>query len=99
MCTRSKSTKDTIFLELNDIKKNENKKNKNKYNEVKIDFIEASECWLQNKKRRPNGDYGYLCNFTQTNGKRCNRFCCDKIGFYSGCKIHYAWEEKLNKMI
>lgn len=100
MFTRSTTTKDTLFLELTDDKKI---KNKNKHNinreEVNIDFEEASDCWLQNKKKRKNGDYGYLCNFTQKNGKQCNRFCCDKIGFYSGCKIHYAWEEKLNKMI
>ena len=31
--------------------------------------------------------------------KKCKRYCCDKIGLYSGCRIHYSWEESANKFL
>ena len=31
--------------------------------------------------------------------KKCKRYCCDKIGLYSGCRIHYSWEESANKLL
>jgi len=30
---------------------------------------------------------------------KCKRYCCDKIGLYSGCRSHYSWEESANKFI
>ena len=33
------------------------------------------------------------------NGKKCTHAQCDKLGLYSGCKRHYAWEEKEHKYL
>ena len=64
--------------------------------QAKIDFEEASQEWTVNKKRNAQGMWVYVCGKIQKNGKKCMRAQCDKIGFYSGCKQHYAWEEKEN---
>ena len=64
-----------------------------------IDFDDAHDEWEANKKKLPNGMYAYLCMKPLKNGKKCKRVCCDRIGFYSGCKQHYAWEEKENQYI
>ena len=64
---------------------------------VKIDFREAHEEWMANKRRLGNGTYVYLCRKPLKNGKLCNRKCTDTIGFYSGCNQHYQWEEKAHK--
>lgn len=64
-----------------------------------IDFREAHEEWMANKRRLGNGTYVYLCRKSLKNGKLCNRKCKDTIGFYSGCNQHYQWEEKENKYI
>ena len=63
---------------------------------AKIDFDEAHDEWNANKKRKSNGNYAYICGAPLTNGKKCIRECCDKIGLYSGCRIHYSWEESKN---
>ena len=61
---------------------------------VDIDFDEAHDAWLENKKRLADGKYVYLCGKITNGGKsKCRRGCYDKIGLYSGCKIHYMWEE------
>ena len=63
------------------------------------DFDEAHDEWMANKKRGPNGTYVYLCGYSsQINKRPCRRACCDKIGLYSGCKTHYMWEEKQQKL-
>ena len=64
-----------------------------------IDFDDAHDEWEANKKKLANGMYAYLCMKPLKNGKKCKRVCCDTIGFYSGCKQHYAWEEKENQCI
>lgn len=64
-----------------------------------IDFGDAHDEWMANKKRGPNGTYVYLCGYSsQINKRPCRRACCDKIGLYSGCKTHYMWEEKQQKL-
>lgn len=62
-----------------------------------IDFDDAHEEWMSNKKIGPYGNYIYICGYHLKNGKKCQRGCVDKIGLYGGCKSHYMWEEKQNK--
>lgn len=64
---------------------------------VDIDFDGAHDAWMANKKRKANGDYAYLCGAPLKTGKPCKRYCCDKIGLYSGCRTHYSWEESAHK--
>ena len=68
---------------------------------VDIDFDGAHDAWMANKKRKANGDYAYLCGapLKGASPKKCKRYCCDKIGLYSGCRIHYSWEESANKFL
>ena len=40
---------------------------------VHIDFDEASEGWMANKRKLANGMYRYICGFQKTNGKKCVR--------------------------
>ena len=63
-----------------------------------IDFDESIQCWNANKLKKKNGIYKYKCGKI-VNDKPCRCQCVDKIGFYSGCKKHYMWEEKENKYI
>lgn len=65
--------------------------------DVNIDFDDAHDEWVSNKKRGPNGTYVYICGKILKSGKKCQQTCIDKIGLYSGCKRHYMWEEKENK--
>lgn len=65
---------------------------------VNIDFDDAHDAWMANKKRKANGDYGYLCGAPVKSGLTCKRYCIDKIGLYSGCRTHYSWEESAHKM-
>ena len=65
--------------------------------EVDIDFDDAHDSWMANKKRTANGAYVYICGYVKPNHKLCRIACCDKIGIYSGCKKHYMWEEKIHK--
>lgn len=58
-----------------------------------IDFDDAHSEWMKNKKR-VHGHYVYICGKETKSGKICKRARSDKIGFYSGCRIHYGWEEK-----
>lgn len=64
-----------------------------------INFDDAHDEWVSNKRKLPNGMYEYLCLKPLKNGNKCQKACCDKIGFYSGCRRHYAWEEKENKYL
>jgi len=81
---------------------------------VDIDFDGAHDAWMANKKRKANGDYAYLCgaplkgaplkssslkSASLKEAKTCKRYCCDKIGLYSGCRSHYSWEESANKLL
>ena len=65
--------------------------------ETLIDFDDAHNGWIENKRKLPNGCYVYICGKILKNGKKCQRSCCDKIGLYSGCRTHYMWEEKKHK--
>lgn len=66
---------------------------------VEIDFDDAHDAWMANKKRKANGDYAYLCSAPLKTGKTCKRYCSDKIGLYSGCRTHYSWEETAHKSL
>lgn len=61
---------------------------------VCIDFDEAHEHWVENKKKTKYGTYVYKCGYMLKNNKKCQRTCHDNINMYSGCKTHYMWEEK-----
>ena len=62
--------------------------------DVFIDFDEAHDEWMANKKRLKNGNYVYLCGKPLGQGNRkCRRGCSDGIGLYSGCTAHFMWEE------
>ena len=65
--------------------------------ETNIDFDEAHNEWMLNKKRTKNGTFVYICGYVKPNHKLCQKGCHDKIGLYSGCKTHYMWEEKIHK--
>jgi hypothetical protein len=41
-------------------------------NEI-IDFDLASREWRKNKVSLGNGYFGYRCNYTHSNGKKCNK--------------------------
>lgn len=69
----------------------------NREYEVAIDFDDAHDSWMSNKKRNASGAYVYICGYVKPNHKLCRIACCDKIGIYSGCKKHYMWEEKIHK--
>jgi hypothetical protein len=65
---------------------------------VDINFDEAHDEWVSNKKRMTMMDpWVYVCGKTLKNGKTCKLANIDKTGIYSGCKRHYAWEEKEQK--
>jgi hypothetical protein len=40
---------------------------------VDIDFDDASNAWLANKKKLNNGCYQYVCGMPTTNGEFCKR--------------------------
>lgn len=61
-------------------------------------FDDAHDAWMDNKRRGDNGTYYYICGKVMKNGKKCQRAQYDKVGIYSGCKMHFAWEEKEHKM-
>ena len=63
-----------------------------------IDFDDAHSEWMKNKKI-VNGLYVYTCGKETKSGKTCKRVCSDMNGFYSGCSIHYGWEEEGCKYI
>lgn len=79
----------SMITEVEDILRHENK----------IDFDEAHEAWIANKKKIANGCYIYLCGKPLKNGKTCRKPCYDDCGLYSGCQSHYAWEEMENKYL
>lgn len=58
-----------------------------------IDFDDAHDCWMANKRKGSNGTYYYICGKIQKNGKKCERAQVDMLGLYSGCKRHFKWEE------
>ena len=64
-----------------------------------IDFDEAHDAWMENKKKDAYGCYVYICGKPLKNGKKCRNAQFDKSGCHSGCKIHSMWEEKENKML
>ena len=52
-----------------------------------IDFDEAHEAWIQNKKSIGNGMYVYICGKPLKSGNVCKRV---------GCAIHKNWETNKN---
>lgn len=64
---------------------------------VQIDFDDAHYEWIANKKRKSDGNYVYVCGAPLKNGHICRRDSIDKIGLYSGCKLHPSWEEEEHK--
>jgi hypothetical protein len=65
--------------------------------DVDIDFDDAHNQWITNKRRKNDGNYVYLCGAPLNNGRTCRRDSIDKIGLYSGCKLHPSWEEVEHK--
>ena len=61
-------------------------------------FDDAHDAWMENKRRGDNGTCYYICGKVMKNGNKCQRAQSDKIGIYSGCKMHFKWEEKEHKM-
>lgn len=41
--------------------------------EFKIDFDEASNAWMKNKKKLGDGMYTYICGCQTKSGKPCQR--------------------------
>jgi hypothetical protein len=76
----------------------EKEKEPDYWNESLPNFDDAHDAWMDNKRRGDNGTFYYICGKVMKNGKKCQRAQCDKIGIYSGCKMHFAWEEKEHKM-
>jgi hypothetical protein len=67
---------------------------------VQIDFDDAHNEWIANKRRKSDGNYVYICGAPlKKKGHICRRDSIDKIGLYSGCKQHPSWEEAENKLI
>lgn len=56
---------------------------------LNIDFDDAHNEWMANKKRLGNGTYAYYCGHKLKNGKTCKHFCIDKLGLIGGCAKHY----------
>ncbi len=55
------------------------------HNEFIIDFDEASEAWMQNKKRMGNGMYKYVCAKRGRNNNLCISACLPGEIY---CKTH-----------
>lgn len=57
---------------------------------VDIDFDEASQEWLKNKKKKPNGYHTYKCaHWSETKNDHCkNKVVCN--GF---CKYHSKFQK------
>lgn len=52
---------------------------------VDIDFDEASEAWLANKKRHPDATYSYKCLRQTKMGRECNR---KPVAYTNFCYCH-----------
>jgi len=57
--------------------------------EVNIDFDEASDAWMQNKKKLPNCTYSYICGFITKKGTPCQNS--------QNCKLHRMKNQKNQK--
>lgn len=62
---------------------------------INIDFDDAHNEWMANKKRLGNGTYAYYCGHKLKNGKTCKNFCIDKLGLTGGCAKHYEGNSPL----
>lgn len=54
--------------------------------QIEIDFDEASNAWLENKKSLGNGCYKYTCIKITKTGKKCKNDSlrgCDKCRFHN----------------
>ena len=54
-----------------------------------INFDEAHQEWMLNKKKRENGMFMYICGKPLFSGGLCQRIYKKK-----GCSIHSLWENK-----
>jgi hypothetical protein len=61
--------------------------------EEPFSFEDAHNHWISNKKLLANGHYAYLCGKVLSNGKKCKKICCDKLGLYGGCQLHFRWDD------
>ena len=82
----------SVITEIDDILRHD-------VNTSPIDFDEAHTAWTANKKKNSFGLWEYICGKTLKSGKKCRRSLYDKSGFYSGCKIHYCWEENVHMLL
>lgn len=55
--------------------------------EVNIDFDEAHDAWVANKRARPNSCYVYKCMAVTRTGKHCVRAVLPNIDY---CRVHQA---------
>lgn len=60
------------------------------------DFDDSHNEWIANKKKK-DGLYEYMCGKDvycrkTKQQKKCSRSCCDKLGIYNGCRIHFNWK-------
>tara|TARA_B100001063_G_C16426440_1_gene386713 strand:+ start:145 stop:612 length:468 start_codon:yes stop_codon:yes gene_type:complete len=59
------------------------------YYEVNIDFDEAHDAWMQNKKKLPNCTYAYVCGFITKKGTPCQKS--------QNCKLHKRMKNSKNQ--
>ena len=57
--------------------------------EVNINFDEASNAWMQNKKKLPNCTYSYVCGFITKKGTPCQKS--------PNCKLHKRFKNQKNQ--
>ena len=79
---------------------NEDKDNKSVVKEVE-DILHNQkyiDALIKNKKRDAYGCRDNLCGKPLKSGEKCRNVQFDKSRCIGGCRIHYAWEEKENKL-
>jgi len=76
------------------VKEEMTEKEKVKEEKELFTFDDAHNHWIANKKLLSNGHYAYLCGKPLSKGN-CKNICCDKLGLYGGCKLHFKWDEPL----
>ena len=64
------------------------------YPDMQIDFVDASQCWKEDKRRLSNGCYQYLCQAMLSMGRCCSKVACneslhDYMADTRTCKQHY----------
>lgn len=58
-----------------------------------VDFDDAHDCWIANKRWDGNG-YIYICG-KPLRTRKCQKATIDNIGLFGGCSDHFKWDESL----